>query len=59
MRKPTYENLLFHYANGYIDTHGDLIDFAAIAREKHPKDKLKKISKLQMLKQAFRFFWLL
>lgn len=56
MRKPTYENLLFHYASGYIDIHGDLIDFSTVAREKRPKDKLKKISKLQILKQAFPLF---
>ena len=23
MRKPSYENLLFHYANGNIEIHGD------------------------------------
>jgi len=52
MRKPNYENLLFHYANGLIDIHGDLIDFAAVAREKRPKDILKKAGKLQILRQA-------
>lgn len=56
LRKPTYENLLFQYANGYIDIHGDLIDFAAVAREKRPREKFKNISKLQILKQAFPLF---
>lgn len=53
MRKPSYENLLFHYANGNIDIHGDLIDFSVIAREKRPREKFKNISKLQILKRAF------
>ncbi|MEN8258063.1 MAG: cyclopropane-fatty-acyl-phospholipid synthase family protein [Thermodesulfobacteriota bacterium] len=52
LRRPTHENLLLHYVNGYIDIHGDLIDFVAVAREKRPKKKLKKINKLFLLKQA-------
>jgi len=53
LRRPSYENLLFHYANGNIDIHGDLIDFSAVAREKRPREKFKNISKFQILKQAF------
>ena len=52
MRKPSYENLLFHYANNNIDIHGDLIDFAAIAREKRPRKKLKDISRLDLIRHA-------
>jgi len=52
LRRPTYENLLLHYVNGSIDIHGDLIDFVALAREKQPKKKLKKINKFFLLRQA-------
>ncbi len=52
MRRPTYENLLLQYAKGYIDIHGDLIDFVAVAREKRPKNKLKKLNRLLLAKQA-------
>lgn len=52
LRKPTYENLLLQYVNGALDIHGDLIDFVAVAREKRPKKKLKKINKFFFLRQA-------
>lgn len=52
LRRPTYENLLLHYINGSVDIHGDLLDFISLAREKQPKKKLKKISKVFLLKQA-------
>lgn len=52
LRRPTYENLLLHYAKGHIDLHGDLIDFVAVAREKRPINKLKKISRFFLLKNA-------
>jgi len=52
MRKPSYENLLFHYANGNIEIHGDLIDFVNLARQKQPRDRSKRPSKLQLLKTA-------
>ncbi|MFC1488263.1 class I SAM-dependent methyltransferase [Thermodesulfobacteriota bacterium] len=52
LRKPTYENLLLKYINGSIDIHGDLIDFVAVAREKRPTKKLKKINKFFFLRQA-------
>ncbi len=52
MRRPSYENLLFHYANGNIGIHGDLIDFVNLARQKQPRDRSKKVSRLQLLKTA-------
>lgn len=52
LRRPTYENLLMQYVNGDISIHGDLIGFVAVAREKRPKNKLKKINKLFLLRQA-------
>lgn len=52
LRRPTYENLLLQYINGSVDIHGDLIDFVALAREKRPKKKLKKINKFFLVKQA-------
>lgn len=52
MRKPSYENLLFHYANGNIKIHGDLIDFVNLARKKRPRDRSKKVSRLRLLKTA-------
>jgi len=52
MRKPSYENLLFHYANGNLEIHGDLIDFVNFARKKQPRDRSKKISRLRLLKTA-------
>ncbi len=52
MRRPTYENLLLQYVKGNIDIHGDIIDFIAVAREKRPKDKLKKINRLHLFRQA-------
>jgi cyclopropane-fatty-acyl-phospholipid synthase len=52
LRKPTYENVLLHYVNGYIDIHGDIIDFVAVTREKRSKKKSKKINKLFLLRQA-------
>jgi len=57
LRKPTYENLLRHYVNGHVDIHGDLIDFAAVAREKRPKKKLKKISYFFLVKQLLPFLF--
>jgi cyclopropane-fatty-acyl-phospholipid synthase len=51
LRRPTYENLLAHYVRGRIDLHGDLIDFAAVAREKGPRHRLKQLGRLFMLKQ--------
>ncbi len=52
LRRPTHENLLLLYANGHIDIHGDIINFVAVAREKRPKNKLKQINKLFLIKQA-------
>jgi len=52
MRRPTHENLLLQYAKGYIDIHGDLIDFVAVAREKRPGKRLKKLNRLFLVKQA-------
>ncbi len=52
LRRPTYENLLLQYANGYVDIDGDLIDFMAVAREKRTKKRSGKINKLFLLKQA-------
>ena len=51
LRRPTYENLLAHYVRGRIDLHGDLIDFAAVAREKRPRQRLKQFDRLYLLKQ--------
>lgn len=51
LRRPTYENLLAHYVKGRIDLQGDLIDFAAVAREKRPRHKLKQLDRLYLLKQ--------
>ncbi len=52
LRRPTYENLLLLYARGDLEIHGDLIDFVAVAREKRPRNKLKKISRTRLLTQA-------
>lgn len=52
LRRPTYENLLLHYVKGNLDIPGDLLDIAPVVREKRPKDKLKKINKLKILKHA-------
>lgn len=52
MRRPSYENLLFHYASGSIDIHGDLIDFVNLARQKQPRDRSKRVSKIRLLKTA-------
>ena len=52
LRRPTYENLLLQYINGSVDIHGDLIDFVAVARKKRPTQKLKKINKFFLLRQA-------
>ena len=52
MRKPSYENLLFHYANGNIGICGDLIDFVNLARQKQPRDRPKSGGRLQLLKTA-------
>ncbi|MDA8163491.1 MAG: cyclopropane-fatty-acyl-phospholipid synthase [Desulfobacteraceae bacterium] len=52
LRRPTHENLLLHYAKGNLEIHGDLIDFVAVAREKRPKDKLKKLSRLSLCRSA-------
>jgi cyclopropane-fatty-acyl-phospholipid synthase len=52
LRRPTYENLLLQYINGSVGIHGDLIDFVAVAREKRPTKKLKKINKFFFLRQA-------
>ncbi len=53
LRKPSYENLLLHYAQGHIDMHGDLLDFFALVRaRKHDKNAGKKINKATLLKNA-------
>ena len=52
LRWPTYENLLQHYVKGNLDISADLLDFVAVAREKRPKDKLQKMSKLSLIRQA-------
>jgi len=52
LRRPTYENLLLHYVKGHIDLHGDLIEFIAVAREKRPKEKLKKLNKFFLFRQV-------
>ena len=56
-RKPTYENLLKHYARGNIGIDADLIDFVTMAREKRPKKKLKNISKFSIFKKALPFIF--
>lgn len=48
MRKPSYENLLFQYAHGNIEIHGDLIDFAKLARQKQPRDRSQRVSRLKL-----------
>ena len=52
LRRPTYENLLRHYAQGNIGIHGDLIDFVALVRKKRSKDGLKKIKRFNLLKST-------
>lgn len=52
LRRPTPENLLHHYANDHLEIHGDLIDFVAVAREKRPRDKLKKLNRLFLFRLA-------
>ena len=52
IRRPSYENLLFHYANGNITIHGDLIVFVNLARKKQPRDRSKRAGKLQLVKAA-------
>lgn len=52
LRKPTYENLLLHYAHGNIGIHGDLIDFVTLFRKKGSRDGLKKISRFNLLRSA-------
>jgi len=56
-RRPTYENVLLHYAKGNIGINGDIIDFVAMVREKRPKKKLKKINKLSLIKKALPFIF--
>jgi len=43
---------LFHYANGNIDIHGDLIDFAKLARQKQPRDRSKAVGRLRLAMTA-------
>ncbi len=52
LRWPTYENLLLHYVKGNLDISGDLLEFEAVIREKRPKDTLKKINKLSIVRQC-------
>jgi len=52
MRRPSYEHLLFHYANGNITIHGDLIDFVKLARQKQPRDRSKNLNRLQLVRTA-------
>ncbi len=52
LRRPTYENLLLHYVKGHIDLNGDLTEFIAVAREKRPKEKLKKLNKFFLFRQV-------
>ncbi len=53
LRKPSYENLLLHYAQGHIDMHGDLLDFIALVRaRKHDKNAGEKINRATVLKNA-------
>ncbi len=52
LRRPTAENLLLHYAKGHLEIHGDLIDFIAVAREKKPRNTLKKMNRLFLLGSA-------
>ncbi len=52
LRRPTYENLLLHYVKGNLDISGDLLGFVAVARERRPRDRLKKVNKMALLKQA-------
>jgi len=58
LRRPNYENLLLQYINGYVDIHGDLIDFVAVAREKRPTQKLKKINKFFYSDKLCRSYYL-
>ena len=57
MRKPTYENLLLLYAKGYIEFHGDLIDFVMLARKNRRKRSLKNVNKLYLVKQLLPFIF--
>jgi len=52
MRRPSYENLLFLYASGNIEIHGDLIDFVNLARQKQARDRSIKASRLKLAKIA-------
>jgi len=57
MRKPTYENLLQLYVNGYIEIHGDLIDFVLLARKKRSKKKFRDINKFFLIRQTLPFLF--
>ncbi len=53
LRRPTYENLLLHYAKGNIEMHGDLLDFITLVRaQKRPKEAKQKINPAVLLKNA-------
>jgi cyclopropane-fatty-acyl-phospholipid synthase len=52
LRRPSYENLLLHYVRGQVAIHGDLLDFAALARAKKTKGLLRGIRKRTVLKHA-------
>ena len=57
IRKPTYENALKLYINGYIEIHGDLIDFVMLARKKRSKKKFRNINKWFLIRQALPFLF--
>ncbi len=52
LRWPTYENLLFHYLRGRVEIHGDLFEFAALAKKRGPKNSRKPLNRLRLLRQA-------
>jgi cyclopropane-fatty-acyl-phospholipid synthase len=57
LRKPTYENFLSLYANGYIDVHGDLIDLVTLARKQRKKGIGRSIKKGFLIKQLLPFLF--
>lgn len=58
LRRPTLENLVRHYACGYIDIQGgDLMQFGDIARRPGSKARLRSLNKLFLLRQAWPFIF--
>ncbi len=56
LRKPTPDNLLRHYALGYIDYHGaDLVSLIEKARVKNSRERSRKLPKSLMARAALAF----